>query len=180
LVRCGREVHVPPADGEERFRRLQRDDLVGFSGQRGDGVGWCNWNCEHDARRAALACDADGGASSPAGCEAVVDDDHRATCQRDSRAPTSQARRSPLHLGPLSSLDLGQLCVGHTRLAQHLGVQDTDPVLADRAHPQLGLERDAQFSHHQHVERCVERTRHLERHRHAAAREPEDEWPRAP
>src|SRR6266542_2094735 len=78
-----------------------------------------------------------GGATGTARGEAVVDDDHRSTRQRDGRAATSQAGRPPLHLGPLPGLDLGQLGIGDARLPQDLRIEDADAALADRAHSQL-------------------------------------------
>src|SRR5205823_6799418 len=57
---------------------------------------------------------------------------------------------------------------------------DTDAVLADGAHPQLGLERDAELADDQDVERRPQRLRHLVRHRDPAARETEDERRRGP
>ena len=56
-----------------------------------------------------------------------------------------------------------------------VGVDHPDPALTDGAHGELGLEGHAELADHDHVERGVQRTGHLEGHGDPAAREPEDD-----
>jgi hypothetical protein len=55
-----------------------------------------------------------------------------------------------------------------------LGVDDPHPVLSDRAHAQLGLERHPELAHDDHVQRRAQRLRHLERDRDPAPRQAKD------
>ena len=55
---------------------------------------------------------------------------------------------------------------------QHLPVLHPDPTLTDRPHRELGLERDAELSDHDDIERRAQDTGNLEGHRHPAAGQP--------
>ena len=58
--------------------------------------------------------------------------------------------------------------MGHS---EHFVVDDADVVLTDRAHGELRLERYAELSNHDHIERNVQGRGDLGRDRHAAAGE---------
>ena len=55
------------------------------------------------------------------------------------------------------------------RIAQYLVVHDLDAVLADGTHRELGLGRETQLAHEDHVERDAERDRDLVGHGNPAA-----------
>ena len=50
-------------------------------------------------------------------------------------------------------------------------IDDPHATLTDGAHGQFALERDAELAHHDHVQRCAQRARDLERDRDPAARQ---------
>jgi hypothetical protein len=104
------------------------------------------------------------------GGDAVVDHDRGLPGESDAGPVATEAPRSSFQLGSLALFNLGQLGVGDMGELHDLVVDDPDSVLADRAHPQLGLEGHTELAHHDHIERRVERLRDLEGHRHAAAR----------
>ena len=54
------------------------------------------------------------------------------------------------------------------------GVEDPHPVLPDRAHAQLGLERHPELTHDDDIQRRAKRPRHLKRDRDAAPRQAQD------
>ena len=93
-------------------------------------------------------------------------------------SPTEAGRpgtpSSPVELGLLPVLHLGQLAGRHPRPAKHLVVDHPHPALADRAHGQLRLEGDAQLSHQNHVQGGAQRPGHFERHRHPTTWQPQD------
>ena len=66
-------------------------------------------------------------------------------------------------------LDLGELLLAYQCLANHRLVHDPHTALADSAHAELRLERDAELADEDHIERGAERRRNLEGDRHPAA-----------
>ncbi len=72
-------------------------------------------------------------------------------------------------------LHSGDVVLGGSYQANEVVVDDADAVLADRAHRQLGLAGRPDLAHQDHVERRVEGAGDLERNRHAATRETEDD-----
>jgi hypothetical protein len=57
------------------------------------------------------------------------------------------------------------------RDGDHLGIDDPDAALPDRAQAQLGLDGYAELADHDHVERRAQRPRHLRRDGHTATGE---------
>jgi hypothetical protein len=55
-------------------------------------------------------------------------------------------------------------------------IDDPDAAFADRPEALFRLEPNAELAHRDHIERCVKVLRHLERDRHAAARQAEHNY----
>ena len=81
----------------------------------------------------------------------------------------SEPQGPTFELGSLPSLDHRQLGLAEARRFDHLGVHDARPVLADRPHGQLRVERHAELAHEDDVKWRVERQGDLEGYRHTAA-----------
>ncbi len=115
------------------------------------------------------------GAGGASRRDAVVDDDHRPARERDHRSATAIQVGAPLHLTPFTGFRRGDVARRDPRQADHVIVEHAYAVLADRAHAELWLEGDTQFSYHDHIEGCLERSCDFERDRHASPREADDD-----
>ena len=80
-----------------------------------------------------------------------------------------------MQFGPLLAFDRFHVVGAEPRLAHDGVVEHPHPVLADGADGQFGLERYAELAHHEDVEGCLQRLGDLEGHRHAAARQAQDD-----
>ena len=89
--------------------------------------------------------------------DAVVDDDRGAPREVDRACIAAEPRDPGLEFVALAPLDRGEL----SRLQAHVGddvvVEHPRPLLADRAHRELGLAGYSELAHDEHVERCTER-----------------------
>jgi hypothetical protein len=82
---------------------------------------------------------------------------------------------APLQLALLAGRRRGQGAIVDPQGVNELLVQHPRVAAGDRAHGQLLVSGHAELSHQEGVEAGVERLGHLEPHRHAPAREPEDD-----
>ncbi len=82
---------------------------------------------------------------------------------------------APFQLGPLPFLDSRQILRGHPGHGDHLVIKDPHAALAQRAHRELRLVRDAQLADDDDIQRGVQRMRDSGRDRHAAPGQPEDD-----
>ena len=164
-----REVRVELADREEVRRCVQTDDLVGGTPERLSYARRTHRHREDDAGGTLRPGDLTGGAGRRTGRDAVVDHDHRAPGQRGGGPVTAEPARATLELGALAVLDLRELLLAYQCLANHPLVHDPHTALADSAHAELRLERDAELADDNHIERGAERRRNLEGDRHPAA-----------
>ena len=162
------EVLVPLADRQEVPRRLQADHLVGVGRQRGARGGRRDRHRQYHPGGPLRPRDLAGGPGGRAGRDAVVDDDRGPPGQRGAGPVAAEAPCPPIEFSALTPLHRGDLGVGDVRDGDHLGIDDPDVALPDRAHAQLGLDGYAELADHDHVERCAQRPRHLRRDRHAA------------
>src|SRR5690606_35096525 len=96
------EVLVELADGAEALGGQERDDLVGFAPEVGEGLGGADGDREDEPRRALGADRAEGYAGRGAGGDAVVRDDHRTAAEGDRRTPGAVGGLAPADL-----IDLG-------------------------------------------------------------------------
>src|SRR2546428_519505 len=80
-----REVLVPEADGVERLRRGETDDLVGLLGEQLARVGGRRGNRDDHLGRPLASYTGGRGPHRRAGRETVVDENHRAAAQVERR-----------------------------------------------------------------------------------------------
>ncbi len=130
--------------------------------------------------RAARARQArEGGPHRPARGDAVIDEDHGPARGVERGAAADISHAPPLQLRELAP-GLG-LNVGPRRL-DHVHDRRAEDDLRGRAvhqrtHAQLWVTRSADLAHDQDLKRRAERPRHLEAHRHSAARQRNDDGP---
>ena len=115
-----------------------------------------------------------------AGGDPVVDHDGGAARQRHRRCAPAVPIGSPLELPAFASLDRVELGCGDRERVDDFAIDDPHAGLADRAHRQLGLARDAELPDHDDIQRRVQRHRRRERHRDAAAGQREHDRPFGP
>ena len=166
-----REPGVELPDGGKASRRADADHLVGIGADpclppgRRDGHG------EHDPRRPQRPGDLAGGPGRGPGGDAVIDHHGHPPVQPPARPPGPVARGAGFHCRLLPRLDRRQLVLRHPAGLRDLGVDDPHPVLPDRAHAQLGLERHPQLAHDDDIQRRAQRPGHPERDRDPAPRQ---------
>ncbi len=169
------EVLVEGADGAERERNLEADNLIGFGPQLQHGVERRHRHGQHQPPRARTAHRAQGGAHRRAGRDAVV--------HEDDGAPGDRRARTAVDVHGPPALDLPDLAIllrldpGGGHVLRNLRVDDGFDVTAigHGTDGQLWLERCADLAHEHDVERRVERPRDLAPDRNAAARQSQDD-----
>jgi hypothetical protein len=110
----------------------------------------------------------------------VVHHDRGAARQRHRRPVAAQPAQPAVQPVPFPHLHAGDFLPGQPGQADHAVVDHPGAVLADGAEAVLRLERDAELTHHDHVERGPQLPGHLERDGHAAARQGEHDGIGAP
>ena len=127
--------------------------------------------------RTAVAECADRGEVGQTGRQAVVDHDHGSSLHVDRGPAVAIALNPAAQLPGLTFERRLEYGLGHTHLAGGPGVYHSRAILGNGSHAKLGIPRSAQLAHRQDVQRRVERARHLDADRHAAARKGDDHRP---
>jgi hypothetical protein len=123
------------------------------------------------ARRAALTQRARGRLRAVTGRQAIVDEQHRPTGDRQPPASGVAASRPLGQLAPRAPHHRFELGGIQPQPPHGLVIDDEDIVLGERPDPVLGVAGRPDLAHEHKVERRLERARHLGRHRHPAARD---------
>ena len=169
------EVAVTLPDREEERRRLQAHHLVGVPGEPRDDVVRADRNRQHHLARPVragnLACRLGGGS----GGDAVIDDHGDPPRQRDPVTAAAEAFRAASQFDPLLAFDRVHVVAVEVCLAHDGVVEHPHAVLADGAEGQFGLKRHTELAHHKDVERGPQCLGDLKGHRHAAARQAEND-----
>ena len=155
-------------------RRVQADQLVGLRADPRLPPGRRDGHGEHHPRRPLRPGDLAGGPGRGPGGDAVIDHHRDPPIQRLARPPDPVPRGAGFHRSLLPRLDRRELVLRHPGRVHDLGVDDPHPVLPDRAHAQLGLERHPELPHDDDIQRRAQRPRHLKRDRDAAPRQAQD------
>ncbi len=169
----GGEVAIPTAHRSERVRLLQAHDDVGVYPQVVDHIGRSDRRRHGDTGGTSCTSDRDGGTDRGAGGDAVVDDDNEATLDVDARADGANRAEQSVEVASFTLLDFGELLVVDPRRPDHVVVDHSHAVLADRSHRQLGLSWHSDLADHDDVERCVDHRSDFCSDGNATAREPE-------
>jgi hypothetical protein len=122
-----------------------------------------------------MACDVARDTRRRTGRDAIVNDHRDPTVQIEALTAAPEPGDPVLELPSFVSLDGLPLIRGDLSPSDQVTVYDLEPTLADRAHRQLGLERQSELSHDDDVEGSLEYTGDLERHRNPTPRQPEDD-----
>jgi lipooligosaccharide transport system ATP-binding protein len=167
------ELVVPGSDGQERRRRFEADDLVHLGGELLAGLRGSDWHRDDDTLRVPAA-------NGPGGCshrrarrETVVDEDRHAARDVDRRTPAAVKLLAPSQLAFGNGGGALEIRFVEAELANDRVVDHTHAAARDRSEGELLLSRCGELAHDEHVERCTETLRELERHRHTAARQTE-------
>jgi len=119
-----------------------------------------------------LACEPTCRPLSPSpGCNAVVDDNRRATEHWYRRLNCPQMVHPRTQRPLLARFNFRGFALQHSRRLHRVVLDDANPTLPDGTEGKLGLVRDAELPHRHHVERCVQYTGDLRRHGNAAPRQ---------
>ncbi len=161
---------VGGANGRRGAEGTLAHHLVGQAGQPVQGVRRADRRGDDDPSRTTGPGHLAGGAGGRSGGDAVVHDDGDPVSHVDRRRGTTQPVQPAVQFGLLSGLYGADLPVGDAGLPDHILVVDTDAILAQRSHGQLGPGRHAELANRDHVERSREHRSHLGRDRHAAPR----------
>ena len=95
--------------------------------------------------------------------------------QIEALTPAPKPGDPLLQLPSFMTLNRQPLLRGDPGLGHHTRVHDPEPTLPDRAHRQLGLERQAELAGHDDIERSLQGPRDLERHRNPTPGQPEND-----
>ena len=155
------EVAIELADRRESLWGAHADQFVGHIGQTVGPIVRCHRDGENDTTGTRSSCDLTRSLGGRAGGDAVVDDDHNPSCQRNTRPAGPVAACTAFELGALTSLDVRQFVSCHSGHPDDVVVQYANAVLTNGPHAQLRLERNAEFADQDDVERSVQSERHL-------------------
>ena len=122
-------------------------------------------------------CDPAGGSCGRAGGDPVVHNDRAAALEIEAGAALPIAESPPIQLSTFPLCDRLELDGADAARPDDLLVLNSYPVLADRPHGQLRLERSPQLSHDDDVERCAQGRCHLCGDGHTSTGQPEDDGP---
>ena len=169
------EILVPLTNRRERLRACDADHVVGDTTELDEGVPGCDRYRERHAPSSMGTRHFDRGAGGAAGRQAVVDHDDGPALEWDHRRSVTVLLRASLELCPFSFGDAAQCALGDRQVSDHFRIEDAYAVFPDRPHSELGLRRYAQLAHDDDVQWSIQRDRHLERDRHTAPWEGEDD-----
>ena len=168
------EVAIELADGEEILRGVQAHGLVHLAPQLRECVVRRDRHGEHQPSRLAPSCGTQGGKHGGTSGDAVIDNDGRASGDLDGGVDRRNRRdggvRSPVAPPPSP---LPGTPTRHPRRATRRGSVTSSGMLAvgDRSDREFLLERRADLAHQDEIERCRQSAGNLESHRHATARQ---------
>ena len=163
------EVAVELADGLKPWRDVHADQLVGHAAEPGLPLWRCDRHGEHHPGRPVRPGDLASRPGGGPGGDTVIDHHRDPPAQRQPCSPGPVPRGAGLYLRLLPRRYRGQLVLRHRGQADDLPVDDPHPILADRAHGQLRLERHPQLADHDHIQRRAKRPGHLQGDRDPAA-----------
>ncbi len=154
-------------------RHLQADHFVGLGFEQRTRLTGRDRCGDHDPRRPQRPRRSDSGPHRRTGGDAVVDEDRRATRETQWWPTTTVGAFAAIHFGTFALGDSLELTRGMGNECEQFLVANDHASGADRAHREFGLSGHADLADHQYVQRCAQGSGHLDRHRHAAARQPE-------
>jgi hypothetical protein len=155
------EVCIELPDAEERFRRVDADELVGVACEAVGPIRRRHRDGQDDAGRSLRPGDLAGGSGGRPGGDAVVDHDDGLSVEPDWGPVAPEPPGPPLQFDPFPPLYRSQFVRRDASQPDHAGVQDPHAALADGAHPQFRLERHPQFADNDDVEWRVQRPCHF-------------------
>ena len=137
------EIVVPQADGLERLRRSQAEDLIRLFTQLFARPG-CSYRYGYDDRsRLHEPQRAHRGLHGRSGCQTIIDDDDGPTFHIDRRLVSAVRNLATLELTLFARGDGVDRCRLQWDDAQHVLVKDAHAAAGDRAHRQLFVARCA-------------------------------------
>ncbi len=169
------EIAVSLPHGEEVRRRSQAHHLIGVLLKGRNGIRRPDRRGQHNPSGAVRPGHLTRRLSRRAGGDTVVDDQRDAARQGKSLAPAAVELGPAPQLRQLLAFDSGDIRIGQSGVTQDIVVEHPHSVFTDRTECQLRLIRHAELADHQHVEGGTQRLGDLERDRHAAARQTEND-----
>jgi hypothetical protein len=168
------EICIKLPDAKEIEWCVHADELVGIGANSLLPAERCDRRGEHHARRAVRTGDLTGCASGGPGSDAVIDDHCDLAGKRLTRTTCPIPRGAGFHLSLLPRFDRGEFLLRDAGLADDLGVDNPDPVLARRAHAQFRLEWRAELADDDDIQWRVKCSGDLRSDTNAAARQAQD------
>ena len=174
LVGRRRKVCVELADGVERPRSVDADELVGIVTEPIRPIEWRDRDGQHDARRTVGTGDLTGSPRGRARGDSVVDHDRGPAVEWPARSSAAESGGAAFQFDPFQCFHGGELRRRHVGETHDLVIDEPRPILTDRPHRQFRLHRDSELADDDHVERSAECSGHLQCNRYPATRQPED------
>lgn len=170
IVHGGFEFAIELADGGERFRALERDELVHLLADLLAGSGGSHRN-SNDHAAGDRTQRANRGPHGRAGRQAIIDHDDGAAGELGSGPALAISDLAAADFLLLASNDRIQHFTADRIQPQHLIVQHDDATAGHRAHREFRFEGHAQLAHDKDIHRQVEFDGDLVGHGNASARQ---------
>ena len=171
---------VPLADPEEGRRRVEADHFVRSSFGDSDRHLGSHRHRQYYALGSEMTRNPAGGQRRRTGRHPVIDENRGLAVETRRERAVPEAKGTQFELAAFALLDGRELVRRHPRGTDDFVVQDAHAALADGTHRELGLERNTELAHEDHVEGRSELCGNLVRDGNPAARQTEDDDQVAP
>jgi hypothetical protein len=174
-----REVLVPKSDRLKRTRSFRAHDVIDLAAENIAGFRRGNGHRDNQAAWPELVDCANGCQHSRPGCEPIIDKNDDASFNVERRSAFAVRDLASLQFPPLKLYDRIHFLLADASHVQNVVVENADSAARDCAQREFLMTRDAQLSHEEHIERCIEILGYFEPDRDSATRQREHKHIRA-